>query len=121
MEKTLIICGKEYRLKSSLFSIISYKNTFGSELFSDISVLDSISNKEELTTLSTVIDVIFRITYILHKPFTNQSYDEFLGGFDFAILSDVKELEVIANTIAELLGTVKEKGDEQPKKEIPHP
>ena len=38
MEKTLVIGDKEYRLKSSLFSIISYKNTFGSELFSDIAV-----------------------------------------------------------------------------------
>lgn len=121
MEKTIIINGKEYKLKSSLFSIISYKNTFGTELFSDISVLDSISNKGDLSTLSAVIDVIFRIAYILHKPYTNKSYDEFLGEFDFAILSDVKELEAIANTIAELLGNVKEKGDEQPKKEIPHP
>jgi len=121
MEKTLVIQGREYRLKSSLFSIISYKNTFGTELFSDISVLDKLTNKEELTTLSTIIDVIFKITFILHKPFTNQSYDEFLGGFDFSILSDVNELEAIANTIAELLGTVKDKGEEQPKKEIPHP
>lgn len=116
MEKTLLIQGREYRLKSSLFSIISYKNTFGSELFSDISVLDTISNKEELAALSTVIDVIFRITYILNKPFSNKSYDEFLGEFDFAILSDVKELEQIASTIAELLGSVKTKGDETPKK-----
>lgn len=121
MEKTLLIQGREYRLKSSLFSIISYKNTFGSELFSDISVLNTLSTKEELSTLSTVIDVIFRITYILYKPFTSESYDEFLGGFDFAILSDVKELEAIANTIAELLGTVKENSDKQSKKEIPHP
>jgi len=121
MEKTLVIHGKEYRLKSSLFSIISYKNTFGSELFSDISVLDTLSRKEELSSLSSVIDVIFKITYILHKPYTNLSYDDFLGGFDFAILSDVQELEAIARTIAELLGSVKDKGEEQPKKEIPHP
>jgi len=121
MEKTITINGKEYRLKSSLFSIISYKNTFGSELFNDISVLDSLSSKEGLSTLSTVIDVIFRITYVLHKPYTKQTYDEFLGGFDFSILSDVKELESIANTIADLLGTVQSKDEEQPKKEVPHP
>ena len=78
MEKTLVI-RERYRLKSSLFSIISYKNTFGSELFSDISVLDTISSKEELTILSRS-SMYLSITYILHKPFTNQSYDEFLGG-----------------------------------------
>lgn len=116
MEKTLIIQDKEFKLKSSLFTIISYKNTFGTELFSDISVLDKLSDKNDLTHLSTVIDVIFRITYILHKPYTKQSYDEFLQTFDFTILSDVKELESIANTIAELLGTVKGNQSEESKK-----
>lgn len=98
----------DYKLKSSLFTIISYKSTFGTELFSDISVLDQLSQHNNLSALSTVIDVIFRITYILHKPFTKSSYDEFLQGFDFAVLSNTVELETIANTIAELLGTVKE-------------
>lgn len=108
MEKTLHIQDIDYKLKSSLFTIISYKNTFGTELFSDISVLDQLSQHNNLSALSTVIDVIFRITYILHKPFTKLSYDEFLQGFDFAVLSNTEELETIANTIAELLGTVKE-------------
>jgi len=108
MEKTLRIQDKDYKLKSSLFTIISYKNTFGSELFSDISVLDQLSQHNNLSALSTVIDVIFRITYILHKQFTKSSYDEFLQEFDFTVLSNTQELESIANTIAELLGTVKE-------------
>lgn len=108
MEKTLHIQDKDYKLKSSLFTIISYKNTFGTELFSDISVLDQLSQHDNLSALSTVIDVIFRITYILHKPFTKVSYDEFLQEFDFTVLSNTEELESIANTIAELLGTVKE-------------
>ncbi len=108
MEKTLHIQDTDYKLKSSLFTIISYKSTFGTELFSDISVLDQLSQHNNLSALSTVIDVIFRITYILHKPFTKSSYDEFLQGFDFGVLSNTQELETIANTIAELLGTVKE-------------
>jgi hypothetical protein len=108
MEKTLHIQNSEYKLKSSLFTIISYKNTFGTELFSDISVLDQLSQHNNLSALSTVIDVIFKITYILHKPFTKSSYDEFLQEFDFTILSNTIELETLANTIAELLGTIKE-------------
>lgn len=117
MEKTLHIQNKELKLKSSLFTIISYKNTFGSELFSDIAVLDKLANKKnDLSQLSTVIDVIFRITYVLHKPYTKESYDEFLHGFDFSVLSDVKDLELISNTIAELLGTVKEVGSSDIKK-----
>lgn len=115
MEKTIKIQEEELKLKSSLFTIISYKNTFGSELFSDISILDKLSNKEDLSVLSTVIDVIFKITYILHKPYTKKTYDEFLNGFDFSILSDVKELEELANTIAELLGTVRQESSESKK------
>lgn len=107
MEKTIVIQDKEFKLKSSLFTIIAYKNTFGTELFGDIAVLDKLANKEDIGNLATVIDVIFRITYILNKPFSKASYDEFLQGFDFGVLSDTKELENIANTIAELLGTVK--------------
>lgn len=114
MEKTISIQGQEFKLKSSLFTIIAYKNAFGSELFSDIAVLDKLSNKDDLSHLSIVIDVIFRITYILHKPFTKSSYDEFLQSFDFSVLSDANELENIANTIAELLGTVR--GEEASKK-----
>ncbi len=117
MEKTITVQNKELRLKSSLFTIISYKNTFGTELFADISVLDSLGNKSDLSHLSAVLDVIFRITYILHKPYTKASYDEFLQGFDFNMLSSTDELETIANSIAELLGTVKQKeGDAFPKK-----
>ncbi len=108
MEKTLHIQDKDYKLKSSLFTIISYKNTFGTELFSDISVLDQLSQNNNISSLSTVIDVIFKITYVLHKPYTKSSYDEFLQEFDFSVLSNTEELESIANTIAELLGTVKE-------------
>ncbi len=107
MEKTITIQNKELKLKSSLFTIISYKNTFGTELFSDISILDHVASKSDLSQLSTLLDVIFRITYILHKPFSKETYDEFLQGFDFNVLSDTRELETIANTIAELLGTVK--------------
>ena len=96
MEKTINLGGKEYKLRSSLFTIISYRSTFGTELFSDVKVLDKLKDKDE-DEISKIIDTIFRITYILHKPYTKQSYDEFLNDFDFSIIGDVKALEELAN------------------------
>lgn len=106
MEKSINLGGVEYKLRSSLFTIISYRSTFGTELFSDVKVLDKLKDKNE-DEISRIIDTIFRITYILHKPFTNQSYDEFLNAFDFSIISDVKALEELARVIGDLLGTIK--------------
>jgi len=40
MEITIKLGEKEYRLHSSLFTIIDYRNIFGSELFSDIKKLE---------------------------------------------------------------------------------
>ena len=105
MEKQISIQGKEYKLKSSLFSIISYKNTFGSELFSDITAIEKLGN--DTNDVSKVIDTIFRIFYILHKPFSNQSYDDFLNEFDFDVLSNQEELTKISEVIAELFNSSK--------------
>ena len=106
MEKTVLLGEYEYKLRSSLFTIISYRNVFGTELFSDVAVLDKLKNKNE-EEISRIIDTIFRITYILHKPFTNKSYDEFLNELDFSIIGDVKALEELASVIGKLLGTLK--------------
>lgn len=105
MEKTIKLQDKELKLKSSLGTIISYRSIFGSELFSDVKVLDSIKDKSE-EEISRIIDVIFRITYVLHRPYTKKTYDEFLDDLDFSIISDTKELEELAKVIGELLGTV---------------
>ena len=40
MERTVTLNGKELRLASSLFTIISYRNVFGSELFDDVEKLE---------------------------------------------------------------------------------
>lgn len=105
MEKQINILGQEYKLKSSLFSIISYRNTFGSELFSDITAIEKLSKGNE--DISRVIDTIFRIFYILHKPFTNKSYDDFLNGFGFDVLANQNELTKLSEVIAELFNTSK--------------
>lgn len=106
MEMTVKLGDYEYKLRSSLFTIISYRNVFGTELFSDVAVLDKLKNKNE-EEISRIIDTIFRITYILHKPFTNKSYDEFLNELDFSIIGDVRALEELAGVIGKLLGTLK--------------
>jgi len=102
MEKTINLRGEDLKLRSSLFTIISYRSVFGTELFSDIKKLENL-NKDE-TDAALVIDILFRIIYILHKPYTKKSYDEFLMDLDFSVLSDVKELENISNTITLMLG-----------------
>ncbi len=105
MEKQLKIGEIELKLQSSLFTIIEYKKVFGKELFSDVKIMDSVKDKED--NFSDIIDVVFKITYILHRPFTKQSYHEFLTGFDFEVITDISNLENISNTIAEMLGTIK--------------
>ena len=105
MEKQIQILNKNYKLKSSLFSIISYRNTFGSELFSDITDIDKLSKTSQ--DLSKVIDTIFKIFYILHKPFTNDCYDDFLNQFGFEVLGNQQELTKLSEVIAELFNTPK--------------
>jgi hypothetical protein len=111
MEKTINLRGEDLKLRSSLFTIISYRSVFGTELFSDIKKLENL-NKDE-TDAAIVIDILFRIIYIMHKPYTKKSYDEFLMDLDFSVLSDVKELENISNTITLMLGG--NEGKEDPK------
>ncbi len=101
MEKTIKLKDENLKLQSSLFTIIEYRNVFGTELFNDVRKMETKKDSEDV---SQVIDTLFRIIYILHRPFTKKSYDEFLMTLDFSVLSDPKELEVISNTIAEMLG-----------------
>jgi predicted GH43/DUF377 family glycosyl hydrolase len=104
MEKTLKLGDKDYRLHSSLYTIIDYRSVFSTELFSDIKKLEKSSTQKE-EDLSTVIDTIFRIIYVLHRPFSKQSYNDFLMSLDFSLLSNQEELENLTNTIGEMLGT----------------
>ena len=118
MERTVKLNGKELRLASSLFTIISYRSIFGSELFDDVEKLEKAmeTNKSDV---GRFIDVLFRLIYVLHKPFYNDSYDHFLQAFDFSVLSNVEELTNLANVIGELLGEVKKQSngtDLAPKK-----
>lgn len=106
MEKTVTLGGRELKLASSLFTIISYRQVFGSELFKDVDALDKAlqANKDDV---GRFVDLLFRIVYILHRPFTSDSYDNFLQSFDFAVLNSTEELTTLASSIAELLGSVK--------------
>lgn len=110
MERTVKFNGKELRLASSLFTIISYRNVFGTELFDDVEKLEKEldNNKNDV---GKFIDVLFRLIYILHKPFYNDSYDHFLQSFDFSVLTNVDELTTLANAIGELLGDIKKNSD----------
>jgi len=108
MEKVLKLGDKEYRLHSSLFTIIDYRNVFSTELFSDIKKLEK-SNLKNEEDISQVIDTIFRIIYVLHRPFSKTSYNAFLMSLDFSILSNQDELQVLTETIGEMLGSFQKK------------
>ena len=82
MERKIIIGEKELQVRSSLFTIIDYKNTFGSDLFMDVTSLNA---SKQNADISQVIKVLFQIIYILHKPFEKKTFDEFLNDFDFSI------------------------------------
>ncbi|MCQ2798194.1 MAG: hypothetical protein MJ241_07100 [Bacilli bacterium] len=110
MEKTVRFNGKELRLASSLFTIISYRNVFGTELFDDVERLEKELDKNK-NDVGRFIDVLFRLIYILHKPYYNDSYDRFLQSFDFSVLTNVDELTNLANAIGELLGDIKKNSD----------
>ena len=66
----------------------------------------SVKNSDDV---SDVINTIFRIFYILHKPFTNQSYDDFLNEFDFDILANQEELTKLSEVIAEVFKNIPQK------------
>ena len=70
-------------------------------MFSDIKKMDITSDEDA----GKVIDVLlFKIVYILNRPYTKQSYDDFLTNLDFNILSNPDEIENLSVTIAEMLG-----------------
>ena len=110
MDRKINIGEKELDLRSSLLTIIAYKSTFGTDLFEDISNLAVVQEGDSgISNISTVIRVLFQIIYILHKPFTQQNFEQFINEFDFSILSDTKALEAITTTIGEVLGSVQPK------------
>ena len=106
MERTVKFNGREIRLASSLFTIISYRNVFGTELFDDVQKLEKELDKNK-DDVGKFIDVLFRLVYILHKPFYDDSYDHFLQSFDFSVLTNIDELTNVGNAIGELLGDIK--------------
>ncbi len=112
MEKTIKLNGEDLRLKSSLFTIIEYRSIFGTELFKDITKL---KQNEKDGNITEVLEVLFKIIYVLHKPFTKKSYEQFMQELDFDVLSDIKELENLSLTIAELLGGNPTNSEEDPK------
>ena len=83
MEKVIKLGDKEYKLHSSLFTIIDYRNVFGSALFSDIKKLEKDKNiKEE--DFSIVMNKILRMIYVLHRPFSKTILYDFLMALDLA-------------------------------------
>lgn len=104
MEKIIKIGEKELQVRSSLFTVIEYKSVFGTDLFNDVT---RIGGQDKEIEISSVIQILFQIIYILHRPYDKAPFEEFISSFDFSILNDTKALEDISSVIGELLGSVK--------------
>ena len=100
MEKTIRIGDEELKLSSSLRTIIDYKNVFGKDLFADIEKLNTSENN--LSSMSDVINVLFQLVYIMHRPYTKKSFEEFMEGFDFSVINDEKTMKEITEVFSGL-------------------
>lgn len=105
MERVVKLGGKELRLLSSLGTILVYKRTFGTELFDDVEAFDVKEGDKKAS--GKLVDVLFRLVYVLHRPFEDISYEDFLLQFDFDVLTNEKELTDLSETIGEMLGGLK--------------
>lgn len=100
MERTINIGGIEVRVATSLRTILDYKHEFGEDLFKDIAKLNTSS--KDISEISDVINVLFQLIYVMHKPFTKKSYPEFLEQFDFNVISDEVTLKEVTSVISTL-------------------
>lgn len=107
MEKTIRIGEEELKVSSSLRTIIDYKNVFGRDLFADIDKLNGTG--DGLSHMSDVISVMFQLVYIMHRPYTKKSYEEFMEGFDFSVISDEKTMKEITEVFSGLFQSDKSK------------
>lgn len=95
MVKTITIGNKEYNLKSSAFTMFSYKNQTGRDFLQDINSLnDKVKEinklpKEEqnsawLNEFSSIMEIALKLTHIMitEQDRTFKSYDEWLKELD---------------------------------------
>ena len=106
MEKTVKFGGKDIRLAYSVFTIISYRNTFGKELFEDVERLEKLIAKNK--TDSRAIEVLFKIIYSLHKPFYSDSFDHFMQSYQLSVFTYEHEMNELVKAIGELLSEGKQ-------------
>lgn len=96
MIRTIEIGGKPYDLKSSAYTMFSYKNLTGRDLLKDISKIHALQKKAEkdedvwLSSLGDVLDIIEHLTYTMYLEANGNSisFEEFLRGMD-GILEDI--------------------------------
>lgn len=95
METIIKIAGRDLPVHVSLKSLIDYKATFGTDLFSDIDKIQNVDNNS-IASLSSVINVSFQIIYILHKPYAKEkNFAEFLDSFEFSVFQNADSLNEV--------------------------
>lgn len=101
MEKTIKICDKEYKMKSSAYTQFAYKNETGRGLMNDLQELTKL-DLDNLEGNFEVIDLlnnlVLRMAYVMIKEADKNQ----VGGFD-EFLKDIdnlyKETEWMTETI----------------------
>ena len=96
MIKTIQIGNKAYDLKSSAYTMFSYKNLTGRDLLKDIGRIHALQKKAQeseevwLDSLGDVLDIIEHLTYTMYLEANGKtvSFEEFLKGMD-GILEDI--------------------------------
>jgi len=104
MEKEIKIGNKDIKLHSSIFTLIEYKNVFGKELFSDLKSLENLKSSKKELNISTMIESILKLTYILHRPFTEISFNKFLMSLDMSFLTNEEQISNLSKAVIEMIG-----------------
>lgn len=89
MEKTIKLCNKEYKLKSSAYTQFAYRNETGRGLMSDLQELtklniDDIDNNN-LEVIDTLNNMVLRMAYVMIKEADKTqvgSFEDFLRSLD---------------------------------------
>ena len=120
MVKTVKIGSKEYNLKSSAFTMFSYKNETGRDLLKDleqlnttVSKINKLSEEEQasawLTEFTPIIEKALKITHIMIKEQDKSfmEYEEWLKDIDCLFNGEMSWItEVIEVAIAPFFGRI---------------
>lgn len=87
MEKTIKLCNKEYKLKSSAYTQFAYQNETGRGLMSDLQELTklNINELDNLEVIDKLNTMVLKMAYVMIKEADKTqvgSFEDFLKSLD---------------------------------------